>query len=423
MLQFVLLTVLQASGCWAASRGNPQPEAHPAPLPPERGFQVEGFLSRSASLPRLPESPSQPPDLPGRIRVHANRFAGPIDPNLSPAPVSTVVSPSETVQVLLISRKLDTTGSVDASLVISGHATSVPILTGSIEPPRSLIQTTSALAVVQSPVSPIQVNMVSSDIFGDPIATGPPPPQITQRKDHPAPRLGVTSTSPIQTNKFYANFFLGSQTCPTLTHPYSLSWAKGRGVAGSWGIAISHIEASQRVYGPIGVSGAASYYLNPVGIQSICLSAAELGTSTTLAMTNPAAFSVLLNVLPSPGLAPAIQFPLVQGQGFVTAIYNGAQPVVQTGVFFKTITRATQAPRPGIEKYKFSMEDGSTWILYALHTKGNPLDLQVVNNGLARAKGAFYGILQLAKDPGNGEALYDGASGVYATGISLSGTA
>src|SRR6266566_3590330 len=111
--------------------------------------------------------------------------------------------------------------------------------------------------------------MACSNLFANPVDTKPPPPQIKRRDDHPVPRLGITQAAALETNKFYANFFLGSQSCPTYLHPYSVAWAKGKGTAGSWGIAISHVEAHQRVYGPAGPTGAASYYANPIGIQSI----------------------------------------------------------------------------------------------------------------------------------------------------------
>lgn len=106
--------------------------------------------------------------------------------------------------------------------------------------------------------------MASSDIFG-PVGTAPPSALIGSRDDHPVPRQGLVpsnpliwtwigltrvqtpSDKPIPTNKFYANFFLGSQMQATWTHPYSLSWSKGSGVTQSWGMGVSHIDANQLV--------------------------------------------------------------------------------------------------------------------------------------------------------------------------------
>ena len=82
---------------------------------------------------------------------------------------------------------------------------------------------------------------------------------------------------PIETNKFYANFFLGKQTNAVWTQPYSLLWSQGNGNAESYGLSVTHIDASQRAYGPDGSADPVEYYINPIGIQSIVFSAAELG--------------------------------------------------------------------------------------------------------------------------------------------------
>ncbi|TDZ38536.1 putative endo-1,3(4)-beta-glucanase [Colletotrichum spinosum] len=264
--------------------------------------------------------------------------------------------------------------------------------------------------------------MASGDIFAQPIGVAPPPSWIPARGDHPVPRKGITSTAPLQTNKFYSNFFLGDQTAPTYTYPYGIAWGAGRGAAASFGMTISHIEANQRVFGPNKDSGAAAYFINPVGIQSLVISAQELGSSTTIGIDNVTAFSARIHLLPSAGAVPAVSFPLVQGMPFVTAQYSGATPVIRTGVFFRTVTRVTQDPKPGVAKYTFQLEDGKIWRLYAYATTGDQLDLQVVNNGVAQSSRPFYGIIQVCKDPGNGEALFDQAAGVFPTTVQLSGS-
>jgi endo-1,3(4)-beta-glucanase len=264
--------------------------------------------------------------------------------------------------------------------------------------------------------------MACENIFENPISTDAPPGNIGRRQDHPVPRLGITASSPIQTNKFYANFFLGDRASPTFLHPYSVAWGQGRGSSGSWGLAISHIEAAHRVFGETDpVTRAARYFINPIGIHSVSISARGLGSSTALTMESLTEFSAQVSLRPSAQAAPAVQFPLVQGSAFITALFNGAAPLIQTDVFFRTVTRVTSEVKPGITKYKILLEDGKTWLLYSYRTSGNPLDLQVVNNTLAQSNGPFIGIIQIAKDPGNGEAMYDQACGAYPTGVQLSG--
>ncbi|KAK0125593.1 hypothetical protein ONS96_009428 [Cadophora gregata f. sp. sojae] len=259
--------------------------------------------------------------------------------------------------------------------------------------------------------------MPSRNIF-QPVATDAPPSVIGRRAAHPVPRLGIQpQTAPIGTNKFYSNFFLGSQTAATWTHPYSIAWSRGNGAAGSWGMAISHIDYGQKVFGP---ANPAKYFVNPIGIQSLILSATELGGSTAISMDSLTAFSANVNLSPSPGVAPVITFPLVQGMGFVTGIFNGATPILQTGVFFRSLTKSSKDPKPGVTKYTVLLEDGKTWLLYAYSTDGAGLEFTVVNNGLAQATSNFNGFIQIAKNPGNAESLYDAACGAYAKSATIS---
>ncbi|GFP54552.1 hypothetical protein ACSS6W_002371 [Trichoderma asperelloides] len=267
--------------------------------------------------------------------------------------------------------------------------------------------------------------MVSKNIFAEPIDVKLPPSQILTRKDHPVPRKGISENGPLQTNKFYSNFFLDDQRCPTFTFPYSVAWAGGKGVTASWGMACSHTEASQRVFGQEKFNGASSYYLNPVGIHSLVISAKELGRETALSIDSMTAFSARVHLSKDSESEPAISFPLVQGMAYITAQYSGATPIIQTGVFFKTMTRVTRNLKSDLAKFTFHLEDNSTWLVYAWKTRGLPLELKVVNNGLAESKNPFYGIIQVCKCPKNQESedLLDDGAGIYPVTLELTGTA
>jgi endoglucanase Acf2 len=108
------------------------------------------------------------------------------------------------------------------------------------------------------------------------------PPPIPSRPDHPVPRsairartipvydthlrpLGPVGNSPLQTNKFYANLFLGSQSCPAWTQPYSVWWSQGRGNCQSWGMSITHIDRSGIAFGPQNDLHACNYFFGPIG--------------------------------------------------------------------------------------------------------------------------------------------------------------
>src|SRR5436190_2583344 len=100
--------------------------------------------------------------------------------------------------------------------------------------------------------------------------------------DPDADLLKVPQDAPIQTNKFYANFFLGGQNNPSWTHPYSVAWCKGNGAAYSWGLGVSHIDEDQKVLADFNAripGNPARYFFSPVGIYSMILSAAEFCSS------------------------------------------------------------------------------------------------------------------------------------------------
>lgn len=267
--------------------------------------------------------------------------------------------------------------------------------------------------------------MPAGDIFAKPIDTRPPPSQIGSRSDHPVPRKGISQNSPIQTNKFYFNFFLGDQTCPAFVFPYSLTWVKGGNDGRTWGMSISHINEDQTVFGGSNTTtGSFSYYFNPVGHISMLMSAKDLDKNSCLTIDSMTAFSARVHLSKQDGSPPSISFPLVQGMSCVTAQYNGAIPTIHSGMFFRNITRAARDPKPNVTKYTFVLEDGNTWRVYAFKTKGDSLDLKAINNGLAEAKSPFFGVIQVCKDPktAGSEAILDDGAGIYPTTVKLTGT-
>jgi endoglucanase Acf2 len=120
----------------------------------------------------------------------------------------------------------------------------------------------------------------SGDNIFRPFSNDAPP--IASRADHPVPtsfirhrntpvsdtRLAPLSKSidyPLETNRFYSNFFLGSQSCPSWSQPYSVWWSKGRGNCGSWGMSVTHIERDALAYGPQNNCNACNFFFGPIG--------------------------------------------------------------------------------------------------------------------------------------------------------------
>jgi endo-1,3(4)-beta-glucanase len=230
----------------------------------------------------------------------------------------------------------------------------------------------------------------------------------------------VDGDVPLQTNKFYANFFLGSQGFPVWTHPYSLSWAKGTG--NSYGMAISHTERSQFAFGPDPSSP--QYFISPIGIQHMVLSAAELGSDTVLSVENLKAFSVYANLAPSTTSRVLMSFPCVQGMGFVTAIYDRAQPVITSGVFFRTLDYI-ELVNDATHKYRIQLNDGSSWILYATSVGSvGTVPFNLTSSSTITGPVGFTGMIQVTKNPAGaeGEQSFDSSAGAYPINATISGS-
>jgi endo-1,3(4)-beta-glucanase len=238
--------------------------------------------------------------------------------------------------------------------------------------------------------------------------------------------IQANSTDPIETNKFYAGLFLGSQTNATFTQPYSLAWSKGLGSLKSWGMGISHIPSHLLAWGPKNpkIPGSpASYYINPVGLQHLIFSATELGESTIMNTEEPKAFSAHAVIKRSGGSAQQISFPVVQGMAYSTAVYNDLQPLIESGIFFRRVVNAGSL-RPGIFKYKVNLEDDTTWLMYVTPADGKDPKFKLLSKTNLRGPPGFSGTIQIAKNPAGiaGEKIYDNSSGVYPVAGHISGS-
>ncbi|KAG5299884.1 endo-1,3-beta-glucanase Engl1 [Histoplasma capsulatum G186AR] len=335
---------------------------------------------------------------------------------LPAAPASLSVGISITISIPLPIRPSTTASQPPPSSITSSAASSSPAPTA----PSSSSSSTSTLVPLPKPPP-----MNGQNAF-EPVGTGPPPANIPSRGDHPVkPDHIVGSTGPIPTNKFFANFFLGSQTGPSFTHPYGVAWAKGKGPVTSYGLMVSNIELNQLAFGPMSQSipgNPVQFYINPTGIQSMILSAAELGPSSVLVVSKPSAFSATILLSPDPGSTSHIAFPLVQGMGFVTAVYTKLQPTVQSGVFFRQFEQLG-SPKPGLFKYRVTLEDGTAWLIYVTSADGTDPQLRLEDHSLIRGIGGFSGTIQICKNPlgGEGEGIYDRSAGVYAVEVQLAG--
>jgi len=266
------------------------------------------------------------------------------------------------------------------------------------------------------------------DIFADPISTCSPPSMFTRQPKHPNPPLSIKQSDlalPIQTNKFYANIFLGTQKNMVWTHPYGFWWDKQK-----HSIGISHIDRHQVAWGPqtpCAPKGTNSYYFNPVFIKSFGLSAIEFGNHAELHLQDLEMFSINVSVLEreSQSQSNTMTMPFVQGQGFVTAAYNNLTPCIESAIGWTFISPPVIL-RSGVIRYKITMEDGNHWLVYGIADDGkSTLKLSASSGNLLVGYNHFNGIIQVGKIPqGNNNAceIYDAHAGIYAKSAILSGT-
>ncbi|CAK7242236.1 MAG: endo-1,3-beta glucanase [Sporothrix thermara] len=291
----------------------------------------------------------------------------------------------------------------------------------------------------------------SADIF-TPVLSSAWPASIPARPDHPLKPVGIAAdldqrpSGPLQTNKFYSNLVLHNQDLPVYTLPYSVSWTHGRAPTNGWGLTVSYATPEQRTLGPTegpcGHRGKPSSFFYSLPLQqSLVLDAAELGHRTAVTVANPTDMSVMLNLRSAgPNSPPAIQFPLVQGQGFVTGLYSGARPIVRSAQVIVAFYGSGNGniggddgrrfQQQGIRRYVLQMDDGATWLLYATPQPGTPpLDLVQAGPSVveARGGGGFRGAVQVARVLSTGQrsqgwAAYDAAAGVFAVTVRLQGS-
>ncbi|ODQ64259.1 glycoside hydrolase [Nadsonia fulvescens var. elongata DSM 6958] len=263
----------------------------------------------------------------------------------------------------------------------------------------------------------------SGDIF-TPISTDEPL-AIFPRVQHPLPiPSGVTGPngsplSAIPTNNFYTNLLLESQTGPSFVLPYSVWWAKDP-QANFFGLAVSHTRASQRVFGPDPNSDPAKFFLNPIGIMSVVLGATGFNNETMrMELDSPDTFSV--NVKISNG-ATQLLAPLAQGMGFVTARYTSAIPLISSLVGFRSVENVVSL-RAGIKKYKLSLFDETTWIMYVTGAPENLTFSLSDNNHLLANCTVSDVVFQVAYCPDASlEYIFDDTAGIYPVGVSLDGS-
>ncbi|KAG7728149.1 hypothetical protein KL933_002275 [Ogataea haglerorum] len=242
----------------------------------------------------------------------------------------------------------------------------------------------------------------SNDLFR-PISCEPPALPSGSVHPVPLPRF-YKQDKPIQTNNFYGNLLVGEQTLPVWTHPYSVWYSKDPGFIG---LGISHTDNSQKVFGDDPNANPVKYFFNPVGICSLLLTSQQLQRGHELLVGECERFSCGVKFTCSNG---SMSSKLVQGMGFVTALYDNISPMIKSKVGIQSFQ---QRGASRLRKYVATLFDQTNWVIYS------SADLQLADPNTV--VGTVPGIVQVAKLSGD-ERPYDAAAGAYVVDMTLSGS-
>ncbi|CAI4046545.1 hypothetical protein N7582_003837 [Saccharomyces uvarum] len=265
---------------------------------------------------------------------------------------------------------------------------------------------------------PANVQPLHGDLFQSPILPSlGAPPSIFKSVQHAVhkPNTGDQDSGPLETNKFYTNILLEDNTQPIWTHPYSLWFSRDPEL---FGLAINHTLASQRVFDT--TTNPPRFFFNPTNIKSFVFKAREFGSVEDIKLEFQDMKHMSVRLLLSLNDFQFIEYPLVQGMGFVTAIYHDLVFELRSAVGFRRLERVSTNERS--YKYHIQLEDNRVWPLYLTSPKCSfPQDFQLslINNNTITSSHKIDGLIcQLS---GDSVPDIDLAAGCYPVSCNLSG--
>lgn len=162
-------------------------------------------------------------------------------------------------------------------------------------------------------------------------------------------------SQPVQTNNFYTNLLLGSHDQPVITNPYKLNFVDNS-------CSIYYPNRRDLVYGPDPVK----YFFYPNGVRDLLLTSQDFDTSNPqFTLSDADKFCITANYELSTSAIPngKLSFPLVQGMGFITGVYNNLIPLIKSAKGFKSVV-GVKCQNPNLKKFEIVLNDDSKWCLF-----------------------------------------------------------
>lgn len=254
------------------------------------------------------------------------------------------------------------------------------------------------------------------------------PPSLFPREELPLSiPSGVSNDGPYQTNKFYSNLFLDDQTYMIWSYPYGLFWKK----EDYYGFAVQHTDITKEVFESQDNNrqGTDSYYENALLNGEIIFSADSINEKANqLHVSKMKSMSLLVKISGSNPDSDYIEIPVVQGMGFVTAVYKGnLKPKLDTMMGINKLTKEESSSLGSSTlKYRASLNNGCSWLIYVTSPSGSP-DVEFSKNNpysMEGSKSVNGLVIQVAVDPKQKklEKYYDEAAGTYPTKADVQGS-
>ncbi|KAL6926042.1 hypothetical protein ACO0SA_000652 [Hanseniaspora valbyensis] len=330
------------------------------------------------------------------------------------------VSESTTTKTVSYSNDTFTTTSTSTTIYATSTATSsstVAVTTASV---ASSTYTTTATVAASGTV----------DLFSA-IATDAVPtsfPTIANKWDF-NDNVDWTEKSQGQTNKFYINLLLDDAAYPAFVYPY-LMW---QSTSSLYGFAVQHTTSSDYIFDQYMDNGNPRIFTNPLNEYDLVFSSASFASSSDFYMnvSNLTASSTLVTLTDSSDTSSYVQLPIVEGMGFVTAIYYGDLiPSLYSGMNIQSLASETSTSlAEGVSKYRTYINDVA-WLIYVT----NPLNDDSFSFSTAYGAGNGYSIVgnvavdglivqaTVAPSSTDDEVYFDEAAGMYVTSMDIVGT-
>lgn len=310
-------------------------------------------------------------------------------------------------------------------------STSTTIYATSTSSSSSTVAITSASVVSSIYTATTTVAFTSSVDLFSPVATAGVPSSfntVTNDWDFNS-NVEWTKQSQGQTNKFYINLLLSDAVYPAFVYPY-IMW---QSTSSLYGFAVQHSSSSQDIFDQYMDNGSPRIFTNPLNEYDLVISSNSFGSASDFSMSvsNLEAASALVTLTDSSDSSSYIEIPVVEGMGFVTAVYHGSLiPVLYSGMNIQSLTVETSSNlASGVSKYRAYINDVA-WLIYVTNPQNdNSFSLSAVsgsNTGYNLVGNvALDGLIiqtSVAPSDSDQEEYFDKAAGMYVTGMSIAGS-